>query len=381
MAERITSKVEVARLNTLLHIVCQDLPIEPGFIQMLAHQYYEAWRISNSDENREMLKGESGECYDLAWTPGTSESNRAIARAIKAIGLGQGDMALNIGCADLLIKIMIEMDDGKRRWHIADLGAGPGNTTDAVLDAMAKDERTLSLASRCVFDLVELSWDRLAEAREKLENNKINELVKKIRYIPKCESLEEYLAGERTGILDVVISSGALHHCSQDDHFSEMNRALCDEGVLVIGDWHNNLFANPANLIDLLGRLGVGKARISNFKLLFGVQEEDARQFERTLTREEKIANQYFADFIVKMASELRKIEERSRLPFFEALESVGDRSKKIQKAGFVTDVEELREKHRGFVRIFDPEKGDLIRPIFPKTTVACVMGAGKVVR
>jgi len=380
MAELLTSESGISRLNTMLHYICDSLPIESGAIQMLASQYYESYGIGITDDNRERLKAESFDCYRV-WESGTSESNRAIARAINAIGLGQGDRELNKGVAELLVEILLEMDDGRMRFNITDLGTGPGGTIDAILEFMRKNEATLSIASRCTFYLVELSWDRLAEARVIIERNRINEVVKKLRFIPKCEPLEDYLAEQRPRYLHAIVSSGALHHCSFSDHFARMYEALNEDGVLVIGDWHNSLFSHPANLISVLGRLGTSTNVITDFKLLFGVTEDDAKRFEKELTREERIANQYFADFIVKMASELRKIEERSRLPFFEALESVGDRVRKIQNAGFVTDIEELREKHRGFVRIFDPEKGDLVRPIFPKTTVACVMGAGKIAR
>jgi len=379
MAELLTSELGISRLNTMLNYICDSLPIESGAIQMLASQYYERYGIGITDDNRERLKAESFDCYRV-WEIGTSESNRAITRAINAIGLGQGDRELNKGVAELLVELMLGIDDGQRHFHVADLGAGPGGTTDTVLEFLRKDEMGLSLASRCTFDLVELSWDRLAEARTTIGRNKINESIRTLRCNPKCEPLEEYLAGKRN--LDVIFSSGALHHCSFSDHFVRMYEALNEDGVLVVGDWHNSLFSHPANLISVLGRLGASTSAISDFKLLFGVNEDDAKRFEKELTIEERIANLYFADFIVKMASELRKIEERSRLPFFEALESVGDRTKKIKDAKFIMDVEELRrEKPKSFGKLTDPEKGDLIRPIFPKTTVACVMGAGKIVR
>lgn len=380
MAELTSSEDGIRKLNEKLAAICGNLPIKPGVIQMLAYQYYPAWGIDMTGDNFERVKNDSTEGYH-AWTIGTSESNRAIGRAIKSIGLEQGDMELNKGVAELIVDILLSLDDGVRHFTLTDLGAGTGNTTDTILEVMGKTEGGRSLASRCTFELVELSWDRLSEAQEKLGKNTINDAVRKLRVNRHCESLEKYLSDQKTGNLNAIISSGALHHCSQDGHFYEMHRVLDDEGVLVIGDWHNNLFSHPANLIELLGRLEASEEHIREFKRQFDVTEADAVRFEKGLTKEEKIANKHFADFIVAMGNEFRRIDERDRLPFFEALESVNERLNKIKKAGFVTDIEELREKHRGFLKIMDPEKGDLVKRIYPKTTVACIMGAGKIAK
>ncbi len=379
----LSSEPEINKLNRRLREICKGIPIESGEIQRLAHQYLARFRIEITGRNLARLRKESRESYRDEWARGTAESNLAIGRAIETIGLGQGDMELNRGAAELLVDILLGMDNGRRWFNIADLGAGTGNTTDAVLEVMGRDPKTVRLAQRCTFYLVEPSPDRLADAKETASRNSINDKLKKnrmrLKCTPKCDTLEHFLDSEQSKHLDAVICSGVLHHCTFPEHFDMMYKALTDDGVLVIGDWHNNLFSHPANLIGLLARLGVCADRIRDYKLLFNVTEQDAKEFEMGLGEGDRIANNYFADFIVAMANELRYVEQRSRLFFFEALESLPERVEKIQKAGFETDIDELRAKHKGFARIADPSSGNLVRPAFPRTNVACVVGAAKI--
>jgi ubiquinone/menaquinone biosynthesis C-methylase UbiE len=367
-------------------MICKGLPIEPGDALRLSNHDYSAYGIEITPENRSAFRNCSLASYSTEWGTGDSESNDAISRALERIGLGDGDNELNKGQAQVAGVAVMDASEGKKPDEpiiVIDYGAGTGRTSDAFLQVMGNNDKTVELAGRCELHLVDFSEARLSEAGERLDKNTINERLEsrgmRLNYELEQGALETHLENQPDGSVDLIISSAALHHCSFPDHFDQMYRVLKDNGVLIIGDWHNSLFSNPANLINLLRRLGANKDRLDAFQNLFNVSEDDATAFSESLKSEERIANILFANFIVAMSNELKGVKQESRLCFLEALVSVEKRAEDIKRSGIVMDSGELGARFKGLKRVAGSMKGDLVGPVFATTTVACVMVGAKI--
>ena len=187
-------------------------------------------------------------------------------------------------------------------------------------------------------------------------------------------SLEEFLDSRGRNKFDVVISSAALHHFSFGTHYEKLYEMMAEDGVLVIGDWHNNLLSHPANVARLIRDLGASQEQVRRFELLFDVRTDDVHDFEMKLSEPQRKANKDFRNFVIAMANEMRCFDDSGKLFFLEALELLEEREEKIRKAGFETDIDLLRKEHKAFTNVYRTR-----RRIVPHNDVAYVVTAAKI--
>lgn len=377
---RIKSVEELKSLDRTIGQICENLPITPGSLSRMHRDFYPAYGIRIPKEDWPELDAYSLSCFESEWTATDAETNRAIERAIMKANIASGNLDLNGQVSKMLIGILKECHRDLDQIVIVDIGAGDGDTTEAVLDSMDDDAEGREIAKKCHFRLIEPSWFRLEDAKQKLNRNNVSAEVYHgntgSRYQPKCQTLESYLAEAKSGDVDVVISSAALHHMSFPKYLDDLYRLMKDDAVLVTGDWHNSLLRHPANLINIIRALGAERSAIEDLELMFGIKADDASRVEKGLPPSQRKANKDFHRFVIALGNEMGKLGSSSKIAFLEALNTVDVRAKEMNNAGIVTDISELQANHKGFMKM-----DRCIRRLLPEHDVAFVVAGAKLAK
>jgi hypothetical protein len=125
----------------------------------------------------------------------------------------------------------------------------------------------------------------------------------------------------------------------------------------------------------LLYNIGAGKDRVSAFKSLFKIKDDDLKRFQKTLTPSQIKDNEAALLYLTALADEMKSVRN-ARFYFLESLESFEDRKRKLKEVGFETDIKELRRKHLAFVKLESN-----IRRAYPNSDITSVIAAGKIPR
>lgn len=373
----ISSLNELEELDRRFNEICANLQYQPGSIFRIASQYLKHWGIDITPENEEWIKDSSEQSYYLEWKRGSEDSLKAIENAAEAAHLVLGNNTLNEWVAGVAINILIEKTRRKGNIVVCDIGAGAGDTTIAILDALAAkftdqgDAR--DIAQKCHFYLLEPSWERLQIARTAIERHPLNAGDRIQRTI--VESYDKcHLPMTMDGNFDMVYANAVFHHMSFPDYLGRIHGKLAEDGVLVMGDWHTTIWKYPSFVVPLLKSLGIENERLDEFKSRFNIGEGDAEQREKQLDDHQIRANRKMIDFEMALGEEFRKIPEKSRLFFLEAHESLPDRVKKIKDSDFITDIDELKKKHTDFV-----QTQQTVNRIYAGGEFASVIAAAKI--
>jgi len=368
----ISSIRELEALDRRLAYLAKDLSIRPGSIFRIACQYLGNWGIELNETNRKWIEAKSVESYIAEWKYGGKGLDDAIERAVKRAGLSRGNFDLNTMLAEMTVQIILSMHDEKRVFRICDIGAGAGSTSEALLDRLATvmgEETGRQFARRFIeLYLVEPSMVRLSEAFVKLEGNKLK---------PKnCELIcapHTHIGRLRDGEFDFVISSAVFHHMSFPRYLSQTRQKLAEDGVMVIGDWYHLLCHHPAYIVPLLLALEISPEKLMLFKHIFNVDEGDEARIDAMLTPQQLDSKQKALLYLAALGEEMRPVNNACFM-FLEALESFGDRKRKIKEAGFETDIAALRKEHKGFISLTSN-----VRRAYPNNDITSVISAARV--
>ncbi len=364
---------ELEKIDEFIDDITKNLAMQPGSIFRIAYQYLKNWGVEIAPGNIGWIKETALQSYMNEYEGTGEEINAAIRRAIVATGLAsrsrdeEGDTILNRNIAGMAVNNMMAMHDGKRKFVICDIGAGDGATTVAILDALARTEETRELEELCEFHLVEPSFKRIRTAvEERLEKHPM-----KVRYSIHTETHEGFIPMRKDGTLDIILSSAVYHHMPFPDYLNDLYDVLTPDGVILIGDWFYNIFEHPARIVPILEDLGLDRGSINRFRDYFGIPF-DTKEINKDLTTEQERTNRKFRKYTASLAEELKKIGKKQY--FIEGYELVSERMEKMKQAGFETDIDELRGKHRAFARTLNN-----VRKIYPALgEIACVISAGK---
>ena len=405
--------------------ITKGLSIESGSLFRVACQYLKNWGISVTRFNQSMMERRAAESNRDEWKGGGEELDDIIHLAVADARLIKNNTDHNTLLADMAVNILFAMDDGKRTFRIADLGCGAGSTSEALLDKLdgvfgAKG--SMEFASRIELFLYDPSAIRLAMAEAKLSQNTLK--VRKVR--PIGGPIPEAFDFTKDGFFDIMISSAALHHISFPTYLHEIRDKLVSDGVFVVGDWYHTFHSHPAYTLRLIRKLVEEECRMidalvedsnmkkdeaekqkaflgtkaEEFSELFGVQEKDLKGYAKVLTEHQRKDNEDALNYLVALGRRMREAKIKAaqeegrkkelgelgshekirkilgaKFFFLEALESFPDRKAKIEQAGFVTDLGELKDKHRGFKFL----KSNITRAYPPDRDLANVIAVGKV--
>ena len=375
---------ELKQLDRYFKELTDKLAGKCGSIFRIAHQYLANWGMDYL-KNKEWIDAAAKQHYYKEWRKGTDRANEAIELAIGDIKLDMGNISMNNQLAELAVKILFNMyNKGKRTFNIYDVGAGAGDTTIAMLDAMSRFENTRRLVPHCYFHLVEPSGLRLMKARwaiegptreerilfgEKTSFNGPHELYEKMFDIPEyVQNSHLHLYGLEPGSIDMIVSNAAFHHIPFPDHFAVIAEKLKEDGVVVLGDWHFTVFKHPAFFVDIMKSLGADDDMVKDFRRRFRVNEGDEERQRANLTERERKADDIKIQYIPAEARRLTSVGEE--LFFFEAYESIADRAANMGSGGLVTDMEALR-RHPGFKGV-----ANNVNPVFTTHDSAAIIAA-----
>jgi len=328
----------IAEVDHILDDVFRGLRMAPGSICMIACQYLKNWGIMVNDENREFIEEKSLDGFRRQWRSSSSLTHQMINNASSRAGITYNNNQLNQMLASMAMGVIEEMARdcaGKKRIRVLDIGAGDGKTTIAVLDQMRSMGQE-QLAGRCKFILLDPSPVALAAAHTRIgERGAV---------LPIGGTLEDYF-DEDPKSPDIVISNAVFHHFSFPTFLGRIYEKLADDGVMVVGDWHTTIWSQPAFIVPILRMLNAEESKIRRFEMVFNVKKGDIERFERELTPMQRESNRRMLEYENYLSMELKGTEQATPLLLFEAHESLEDRMGKYRDTGFVTDLNELKEK------------------------------------
>jgi SAM-dependent methyltransferase len=383
---------ELEEVEGRLNAVTDRLSMGAGSIFRIACQYLPAWGIGVTDENRRWIERRSIRNYCAEWKRGGDDYHKAINIAIRKANLQYAHNEINGMLAEIAVNLMRALFElrgfcPEKPCRVLDVGAGSGGTTVAILDRMSEDKLTSEMARACRFTLIEPSPNQLysdksgtISAEQKLSRHPLG--LENEGYSLLCTDLTSHLPEMAPGSYDMVVSNAAFHHFSFITHLQSLHEKLKDDGVMVVGDWHNTVFSHPAYVIPILRSLEAGEDEIDRFRNIFHVMEMDTHQaLDNALSLEKRKANEKFLKFVTSLAAEMAKSSRQpqgnGQFYFLEALESKESRLAKMDEGGFLTDYAELVEKHDAF-RIAKPALRTNVKKVFPDSEVAYVMAVGK---
>ncbi len=375
--ERVSSIAQLEKLDKWFRELCEGLNYHPGSIFRIAGQYLENWGITVDGENREWIEEMSLLSYRHEWRGASERTLEAIRVAGTRAGLTLGNEELNEILAEMATEVLLSMDDGSRRFLIGDIGAGTGDTSMAILDDLSKTKEGRELMRRCHFYLLEPAFDEMTRAKGSLERFRIgvHEFEFEIGHTMVNQTMETHFPMLPPGpMFDLVVSNAVFHHMTFPTYLERIHEKLAEDGVAVIGDWHTTIWQYPAFVVPILVDLGIDGQKLQEFKTRFSIKEQDREHYEKGLRNDQAAANRAMYEFERMLGQQFQELKPDERLLFLEAHESLADRLGKMKESGFCVDLNELKEKHKGFVRM-----SKNIKELYPQSEMACVVAAGKV--
>lgn len=365
----------VEEVDDFLAKVTRDIGIEAGTVCRIARQYLHNWLNGASNIDEESMDTICDSSQAMEWKNGGRGLDFTIHNAIRAAGLDKDNRDLNSMVAEMAVSILLSMHDGKRVFEICDIGAGTGETTKAFLKKIIEvrgEKEGGEFISRFVkLRLIDPSMHRLVFAFDSITSSDIRPLS----FMIEPSGIGNYFPSVVDGKVDMVISSAALHHMPSDNYLKDIYRKTAPDGVMVMGDWHHSVFSHPAMILPLLSAKGYTDNGVAAYKRFFGIKEGDFERIEKQLTLSEREDNAAVIRFLAALADCKREVPGAD-FHFFEATESFRERKAKLAAAGFEIDMEELRQKHRGFLRLTSN-----ISKAFPGRDLANVIAVAKIPR
>jgi hypothetical protein len=378
----ISSIGELETLDFNLSFITEGLSIKPGSLFRIAQQYLPNWGVEVTEANRAWIEERSLRSYVAEWKYGGAEFDAAIERAVQRAGLTFGNDYLNTLLAEMAVQIMLALHDEKRVFCVCDLGAGAGSTSEALLDRL---EHVLGVTTARAFArhflemyLIEPSMRRLDEANTKLDHHKLKPKSVELTCAPHT-----HIGRLNDREFDLLISSAVFHHFPEEGaYLRRLWHKVSDgpvekgvntgPGVLLIGDWYHMLCHHPAYVGPLLQALGISPEKLEAFNDIFHVEPGDEKRLDASLTSQQLDSKKVAMNYLSALGEEMRSVQN-AQFEFLEALESFPDRKRKINDAGFETDIKELREKHKGFVSL-----ASNVRRAYPNNDLTTVLSAAK---
>ncbi len=316
-----------------------NLIIRPGSIVKVASEAYEAWGVKLTEKNYEWLKKQAESFYIKNLLVGApyfkaEQMDRLVTTEFR--DSVEDEMAQAIG--NIAKEILKVLDDGKRLFKICDIGAHTGRVTTTLIGILRDCYE--KVIDRCKFYLIETSPEKMEHAHANLKMYGIK------NYSLVVENDEPYLSEKPDETFDLVLSLSYFHHKPFPDYLREIRRTLKADGALIIGDWHSPLSQHPIHIYDLLKRLDAPDEILYNFAEYFRLNLLEEDDIIGRLNEGEKKALEAHKEHWVEVAEIMRKKEwrgKRPRLWLLDAKDTSAQRIKKLNDAGFETDLDKIK--------------------------------------
>jgi SAM-dependent methyltransferase len=332
------------------------------------HAYsYRNWGIVITPLNVEWLHMNSRMAFLVEWAKTDAGMNRLIAEASQKAGLSDVNAVMNARIGEHAAEHLATVLKNASSFSLIDIGSGAGGTILAVvkclLGAGLSPDATGSLT------LLEPSPTRLETAEANLRRLlDWTRLGRKLKVIGIPEGVGG-LAGLPADSADGIVTCGAIHHESFNEHLPEIARVLKPGMQFISGDWHESNYVTPARVYwmyymlqdphneetaNRVIQLALGKSgmqpmwerkELVEFRRLFGLDREAVVRAFDGLAESERRANAGGMLYWLEMGK--RFTEENKKSPEFllQSHERVSKRTECIKNAGLVFD-EECRGKY-----------------------------------
>ena len=335
MAQEATSKL-IYPMGSLLKIsghylsnFCIEIPvgIKPGIEKLSLQKYFDGWKRAGK------------------------LTMDAIKTATREAGFPLDNSNLNEHVGKMTVEVLRAMaeHDKTKTFTIVDIGAGEGETTRAVFDAILHLE-AFELAERCEFILIEPSKTNLMAASDTLEEHGVH-AVHPIPFSIIGKTNHDFLGRLKDGSVDMAISSAVFHHMIFPSYLSVINECLVEGGVLVVGDWYTSVFNHPALVAEILEELDIERDQLKRFQSIFDVSPGEAKDLSSKLNADERYTNKRMRKYIVAIGQKFLKIPPEQRDEFLEGHTSYHERKQDLDRSGFLTDFKDLKG-HPGFSKL-----------------------------
>jgi ubiquinone/menaquinone biosynthesis C-methylase UbiE len=195
------------------------------------------WR-TNKEYTELIALSEKG--YRDEWDLTTAQGHEDIARAATRAGLGDANQRLNHEAAGIVAREAIGITG---EFRILDVGAGSGNTSLAIVDALKNP-------ARAFFHLLDPAREALATAADRLRQKG---LVEGKNFAIHGTTDTNALGVLQEHSFQLVVAVAALHHHADlISPIGVLARLLAPGGLLVIADWHNTVWEHPARVLHVL---------------------------------------------------------------------------------------------------------------------------------
>jgi len=312
---------------------------------------YHRWGIGITDENRQWLM-EKSEFYYLK----DVDDREANPRLVALQKNGQRtwlETSMASHMAQIVTEIIKSLGDSREMISVCELPAGDCKVSKEVASGLQGDSEEKSILDSVYFHLVDYSHANLSSVKRQMAFHRI-------MFATHGMTDGEFLDKEPEGSLDIVVSLSHLHHKSFPDFLGKVHRALSDEGVFVIGDWHSAIWDHPVNAYKLLKRIGTDEATLKRFMQHVG-QDLIMSAGPRPNLRDEEwqAITDHFAywDDVARMVKGAGEPTRLQRLHFLDASDTSEARRQKLRSAGFTDDMEKIRTAFPGAKLVDYPKR------------------------
>lgn len=247
------------------------LPLTMGPAVRVPGYAHQLWGVETPPE-REVVR-----LYKAEWALGDKGQLANVSKAAIEAGLGNYPEVLCQEAARIAGSLVEHLPDGDTI-RILDVGAGPGQSAEAVYQALPEDVK-----SKVELILLDLSSRNLSAAEERLRG--IN-----MRTIQGSDL--DISANIDPGSIDILLAVAAVHHHAHIP-FATYYDAIKPGGFAVFADWHHSLWGHPHGGRRLIAELGDQDA-LMHFDEVYPNGKNPP---EKGLSPEDEKANQQIIDF------------------------------------------------------------------------------------
>jgi SAM-dependent methyltransferase len=375
--------------NEIAKAIGNELPCQLGSVLRIASQYFSNWGIKIDERELKSLERYSIEAYKNEWENVDADVYTAIHEAVIDSNLGDGNHQLNMEIAKFASEIIAGKICRMEKIVMADIGAGTGDTSGSIL-AEIKTRLGVEALKKIEIYFVEPADE---------SNIQIKNLMKKtypeVNYQRVMATDYANLQMLKKNTFDLVVSNAVFHHHSFPTYLHDLHRIIKKDGFLIIGDWYTEIWESPLNIAYLLKEaFRIKEEAVNRFIAIFDSNKSwpHVVEYWNSKSDEEKTRNEgmfLYVKNLAKRLEEKRKAQEKEEiitctacppkpslsLNLLEAHERYEERLKKMDAAGFETDIKEIKRKYRKMTRkilnIKTAHK-EVVPPKFAMVTLAC---------
>lgn len=332
----IDSPNDIEAFDEIFVRLTKDCPIRTGSISRLSPAALARWGIGVNDITRPWLAKRAEERFlkDVSdmeanpdWVQLTRSENRLWIERRMAGFMGS--------VVKELLKSQAETKDSLM---VCDLPSREAQVSSAIASEMWGDTDETRIRDITRIFMVDANHYSIGVAKQNMK-------AYGMKHASFWSSDSEFFDMQEPGTFDVIVSMSFLHNKPYPEFLDQIYQLLADGGVFLVGDFHSAIWDHPCNTFNLLKRIGADGKTLDDFRALFGNELMAPDPNVRLTSAECQAINDHFK--VWEDAAQAVKAHSsviRPRLHFLGAHDTSKASAEKLEAAGFVTDVEKIRQ-------------------------------------